>query len=89
MMWRTVLLGLCLAGFLGGCVHQESYDKIVARNGRPTDFVQDDKTYTAIWGEGADRDWVTFDKNTQRIVDSSENKKLKCRLLDLCGFTRD
>jgi hypothetical protein len=88
-MTRAWLLGLCLAGVLAGCVHQESYDRIVARNGRPTEFEQDDKTYTAYWGEGENRDWVKFDRNTQRILDSSENKKLKCRLLDLCGFTRD
>ena len=88
-MWRTLIFGLCLAGFLSGCVHQESYDRIVARNGRPSEIIQDDKTFTAIWGEGATRNWVTFDKQTNRIVDSSENSKFKCRAFDLCEFTRD
>ncbi|MBM4125686.1 MAG: hypothetical protein FJ246_12180 [Nitrospira sp.] len=83
-MWRTGVLGLCLAGFLSGCVHQEPYDKIVARNGRPTELTEDDKTVTATWGEGADKNWVSFDKKTQRIVASSENGKFACRYFSLC-----
>jgi hypothetical protein len=88
-MWRMLVCGLFLAGFLSGCVHQESYDRIVARNGRPTEFVQDDKTYTAIWGEGPSRHWVIFDKQTQRILDSSEHSKFTCRAFGLCEFTTD
>ena len=87
-MWKRLLLGLCLAGFLSGCVHQEPYDKIVARNGRPTELTQDQKTITATWGEGTDRNWVTIDKHTQRIVDSSENSRFKCRYLGLFEFER-
>jgi predicted exporter len=87
-MWRTLTLSLCLVGFLGGCVHQEPYDKIVARNGRPTDLTQNEKTITATWGEGPDRHWVIIDKHTQRIVDSSENSKFSCRYLGLCEFDR-
>lgn len=87
-MWRTGVLSLCLAGLLSGCVHQEAYDTIVARNGRPTELTQDGETVTATWGEGPDRNWVTIDKRTQRIVASSENSKLACRFLGLCEFTR-
>jgi predicted exporter len=86
-MWRT-LLGLCLVGLLSGCVHQEAYDHIVARNGRPTELTQNEKTITATWGTGADKNWVAIDKQTQRIVDSSENSKFKCRYLGLCEFER-
>ncbi|TAJ27617.1 MAG: hypothetical protein EPO64_05450 [Nitrospirae bacterium] len=82
------MLSLCLAGLLSGCVHQEAYDKIVARNGRPTELTQDEKTVTATWGEGPDKNWVTFDKHTQRIVASSENNKFLCRYLGFCEFTR-
>lgn len=85
---RRIVLGLCLVGFLSGCVHQEPYDKIVARNGRPTQLTQDEKTITATWGEGPDRNWVVIDKQTQRIVDSSENGKFSCRLFGSCEFTR-
>jgi hypothetical protein len=85
-MWKRVLLSLCLAGSLSGCLHQESYDKIVARNGRPTELSQDEGTMTAIWGEGPERNWVIIDKQTQRIVNSSENTKFKCRYLNLCEF---
>ncbi|TAJ09586.1 MAG: hypothetical protein EPO61_05885 [Nitrospirae bacterium] len=88
MMWKRVTLGLCLLGSLSGCMHQESYDKIVARNGRPTELSQDEKTVTATWGEGADKNWVVIDKRTQRIVDSSENSKPACWILNLCQFSR-
>jgi hypothetical protein len=88
-MWRIAVFGLFLAGLLGGCVHNEPYDKIVARNGRPTDFVLADKTYTATWGEGPNRHWVVFDKETNRIVDSSEHSKFMCRAFGLCEFTVD
>lgn len=87
-MWRKLTLGLCMGGLLSGCVHQESYEQIVARNGRPTDLTQDAGTVTATWGEGADRNWVTIDKRTQRIVASSENGKFRCRYLGLCEFAR-
>ncbi len=87
-MWRRLVFGLCLSGLLSGCVHQETYDKIVARNGRPTEITQDEKTITAVWGEGEDRNWVTIDKRTQLMVDSSENGKFRCRFLSLCEFTR-
>jgi hypothetical protein len=87
-MRKAFALGLCLGGLLIGCVHQESYGQIVARNGRPTSFDQDEKTITAIWGEGEGRNWVTIDKRTQRIVASSENDKFVCRYLSFCEFTR-
>jgi predicted exporter len=88
-MARTWLWALCLAGLLAGCVHQESYDKIVARNGRPTELRQGDGHITAIWGEGEDRNWVIIDTQTQRIVNSSENTKPRCKYLSLCEFTRE
>gem|GEM_PF-2154802 len=88
LMWRTLMLGLCLAGLVSGCVHQEAYDKIVARNGRPTELTQNEKTITATWGTGPDKNWVTVDKQTQRIVDSSENSKFRCRYLGFCEFER-
>jgi len=86
-MWSRYLLGLCLMGTLAGCVHQESYDKIVARNGRPTELRQGDGHITAIWGEGEDRNWVIIDTQTQRIVNSSENTKFRCKYLNLCEFS--
>ncbi|MBM4132970.1 MAG: hypothetical protein FJ245_04300 [Nitrospira sp.] len=87
-MWKSMTLGVCLAGLLSGCIHQESYDRIVARNGRPSEITHDEKTITATWGEGADRNWVVIDKRTQRIIESSENGEFRCRFLSLCEFSR-
>ncbi|MEW6542341.1 MAG: hypothetical protein AB1411_01895 [Nitrospirota bacterium] len=88
-MWKVLLVSIGLTGLLSGCVHQESYEKIVFRVGKPTKLTEEKQTYTAFWGEGPNTHWVVFDRKTGRIVDSSENGTAKCRLLGLCEFTLD